>query len=83
MVMKHDDLSHGMVESVKIQGVLGCPWTMEVILTSKLVYFTYLWDVRQLTYIGMKQSIDPKYQQDIPVYTANKTSPVISGRPSY
>ena len=43
---------------------------MEVIvpiIVSKLVYFTYLGDDLQPTCIGVRTSIDPKYQQDIPV----------------
>ncbi len=53
---------------------MACQWgcnptrvSMEVIVTSdrKLVYFTYLGDLQYPTYIGVKYSIDPKYQQDI------------------
>ena len=45
--------------------LLGCPWKL-VTSDRKLVYFTYLWDDIQPTFIGVKcQSIDPKYQQDI------------------
>ena len=43
-------------------------------IVSKLVYFTYLRDLQsQPTYIGVIiSSIDPKYQQDIPVlFTKN------------
>ena len=45
---------------------------LEVIVTilSKLVYFTYLpiygtYPINLPTFIGVKESIDPKYQQDI------------------
>ena len=52
---------------VKAEGkVLGCSWKL-VNLVGKLVDFTYLMGRIQPTYIGVKLSIDPKYQQDIPV----------------
>lgn len=52
---------------VKAEGkVLGCSWKL-VNLVGKLVHFTYLMGRIQPTYIGVKLSIDRKYQQDIPI----------------